>query len=80
MATKTAEELKICDRCGKHAGIGIYDNNWGFTPEEEREPVERICLWCAPKVSVGHRGQPKKSEVHRQAEADRKMGINPRWY
>lgn len=72
--------LSKCDRCEEHVGIGTYDDNWAFTPEEDRMPVEHICLWCAPKVSIGHIGQPLFKEVVRQRAADIKAGFAPKEY
>lgn len=72
--------LSKCDRCEEHVGIGIYDDNWGFTPEKDRKPVEHVCLWCVGKVNPAYQGQPLFKEVVRQRAADIKAGLAPREY
>lgn len=57
-----------CDNCGDHAAIAVFDDNWGFTPPEDRKPVEYLCLHCAGRASIFV--LPSTADKLRQEQAD----------
>lgn len=71
-------DLYVCNTCLAHAGISSFDDNWAATPEEERSPLERICLWHASNASIFNQGQKKQVDIDRQTRADKILGFKPR--
>lgn len=60
--------MRACDRCFNHAALSVFDDNWDFTPEEDRIPVEYVCGPCGRSVSLF--AMPMPHDDLRQLAAD----------
>jgi hypothetical protein len=47
-----ADKIKLCERCEKHEAEYHFDDNWAFTAEHERKPVESLCGLCIDSASI----------------------------